>query len=230
MESVASGGSNPSGPTTVRITKIRKPELSEELAEVVGAFIGDGSMPLTNTNDYVIYISGNLQKDYQYLGYLKGLFKKLFELDTNFTTYPTTNTMWIKYCSINLCEFFIETFGFSYGPKGHIDIPDTIKSDLRLAKACIKGIFDTDGCVTVQRDGKYRYPLVKITTTSPPLARNLKELLLAMGLRPFICDKCSKNTPCYDVVVKGVEQVQRFSEVIGSNNPRNINRLAEILS
>jgi len=210
------------------IKEIKTPcEVDTRLAELVGAFIGDGTMPKPSNNDYLISISGNSEKDISYLMFLIKLFNELFDINMKIMKVSNENTAYIRFRSKRLCEFFITTFGFSYGPKDNIDIPEIIKSDKELSRACIRGLFDTDGCVTMQRMGKYNYPLVKISTSSYELACSTRDLLKSEGFNVFISRKNKEPRVVYDVVVKNIKQLNNFFSVIGSNNPRNIKKFIE---
>jgi DNA-binding transcriptional regulator WhiA len=201
--------------------KIVLPNINEELAEIIGAVIGDGTIPNSKNYNYALSIYGNANKDVEYINYLKNQFKKLFCIDMKIS-YAPNNSLYIRKGSKQLCEFFVNNLGFNYGPKTNIDIPNFIKTDETFSKMCIRGIFDTDGCMTVQKFSKYKYPLIKLTTKSHALACSLKDLLRTLTFNAFISIKKRKPNIIYDVVIKGFYQVEKFYSIIGSSNARNI--------
>lgn len=87
----------------------------------------------------------------------------------------------------------------------------------------MRGLFDTDGCITAQKDGKYCYPLVKICTKNQAFAKEIVTILAFLGIPAFICRKINMKNPAYDIVVRN-KNVQKFIDIIGSHNLKNIKK------
>jgi len=70
----------------------------------------------------------------------------------------------------------------SGGPKHvqQIGIPQWIKHDANLTKLCIKGLFETDGSVYVDRG----YTMASFTTIIPGLAYETHTLIQSLGFSP----------------------------------------------
>ena len=119
------------------------------------------------------------------------------------------------------------------GKKGEINIPEEIQNNSYLLLVCIRGIFDTDGCVALQRDRKYTYPFISISTTSKTLSQTVKENLIKIGFKPYICIdqiRIRRKMIRYAIRIKGKEQLRLWNDKIGSKNPRNLVKLETLVN
>lgn len=109
-----------------------------------------------------------------------------------------------------------------------VTIPTAISKDSKLLKACLKGLFDTDGCFTIK---KGYYPVITFTTASFNLALQVTSELRKLGIS---CSS-SYNQRRYDkrthnlsirneVNINGFKNTKSFYTIIGSNNPKMIDR------
>lgn len=203
--------------------------LSDELAELIGVHIGDGTMSCSKEAGAHVAYYGNLQKDLEYFGHLRGLIKGLFGIEANVKILESKSTVFILIYSKALCAFMNQCIGLPYGEKSKtIDVPLLVINSKKFCPCFISGLFDTDGCVFVQEG---RYPTLKISTASKRLAGTLKEMLEELGFTPFISKKNrNPDNPGYDVVVKGSENFDRWIKIIGSSNPRNLKNIEKIKS
>lgn len=124
------------------LKKIKIPKMSEQLAEFIGIYLGDGTL-----TKYFIRIFGDYRYDKKYFDYITYLVKSLFGLESKISKYK--NTIILTVLSQKLCYFLRNTFFLSYGNKikNQTTIPKCILNNERLLKACIRGLVDTDGCI-----------------------------------------------------------------------------------
>ena len=201
-----------------------KSKFSSELAEIVGIMFGDGCMSKKHNYTYRVNICLNLKKDLEYSFYIKKMFENY--LDIKLKKYISKNKSSIElYCySKKLCSIFNKKLKIPYSPKTNLSIPNYIKSDNKLLISFLRGLFDTDGCVTIQKDKGYRYVLIKISTKHELFANSLKQALNQLKIRSFICINRNKiGSTGYDVVVRHKNAI-KFFEIIGSNNQKNIKK------
>ncbi|MBT3691133.1 hypothetical protein HOG16_02725 [Candidatus Woesearchaeota archaeon] len=197
---------------------------SKELAELVGAIFGDGSMNNSVSKGFHLRLYGNLKKDKVYFEYLGELLKKLFGLrNVKISGHLADNTIRVRVCSRTLCEFLNNELEVPYSPKLDLKIPDWILNQNELFVCFIRGLFDTDGCVVFQKQDKYQYTLIKIACLKK-LAVELKNKLEEIEIRSYICKKGPNPRNC-DLVIRRSDSLNNWIEIIGSNNERNMTRL-----
>ena len=199
--------------------------MSEYLAELVGIHLGDGSLSLDNQYDYTVSYAGNLQKDEVFMNYINSLYFKLFNVKFNILLNHNTNSIELRLRSKLLYNFLSKILKIPSGKKNNLRIPDYIKNNKIYLTSFLRGLFDTDGCVTLQKDGKYNYLLAKISTKHKIFAYEISSSLKFLKIPSFVTTKSNKlNNKIfegYDIVIRN-KNVKSFFEIIGSKNPRNI--------
>lgn len=205
-----------------------------QLAEFFGILTGDGYIGKYGSN-YVIEIAGNKFKDKEYLeNHVSNLIYLLFNLKPNIYFRKDQNTMYAKIQSKLVLQYLISK-GFKMGFKGRIDIPSWVKNNNELMISFAKGLFDTDGCLSLKRKEGKLYPTLSIASKSD---------LLITGVRSFLMDKeissyfatykydnkmYKKPFIIYQVQVNGYKNVNSWFSLIGSENKRNISKFNDML-
>jgi len=203
--------------------------MSVELAELIGIHLGDGSINKSCKSTYTISYTGNLKHDKEYMFYINELFKKIFNAKLSISINKKKNSYELRIRSKSLCQFMNIYLKLPFGRKTNLKIPSYIKNDPIYLKAFLKGLFDTDGCVTIQRQGKYAYSLVKICTKSKKFADEISTSFHSLNIPSFICKKRWKDFIGYDVVVRN-RNIKKFFRIINSNNSRKIYKYHRILN
>jgi len=121
-------------------------QLNENVAELIGAIAGDGYIYRKNKK-YRIGFTGHPVTDLGYFEYLKQLIKQEWNKDGKIIN--RGNRIDIVINSKNACLFLTEELKIRYGEDKSLKfvMPDLIKNNEDLAKAFIRGVFDTDGTV-----------------------------------------------------------------------------------
>lgn len=117
----------------------------------------------------------------------------------------------------------LEQLGLKRGNKvlQQVEIPLWIQSNPLFLKACLRGLFDTDGGFYIHRRGPHRIHKAFgfcFTNHSFPLVNVFYESLLALGVRV-------KKTTSNKIYIYNFPDIQKFMNVIGSNNPKHTNKL-----
>ena len=196
--------------------------MTQNQVEIVGIMFGDGNITIRN-NTYVINITFNSKKDLEYIDYIKKLFFDEFQVILKTYTYPNKNAIILYFHSKVLVEYFIDILQIPLSPKKLDHIPTYILSNKLFLKSFIRGVFDTDGCVTFQKQGRYNYILIKICTANNIFAEDIKKALGILKIKSFICFKNSKFGIGYDIVVRN-KNADMFINFVGSSNFRNIKK------
>lgn len=197
--------------------EIKYPRKSSLLAEFIGIMLGDGGV----RNKYQITISYNWKQDKEYAKYIQKLVENLFGISSVRYTREELGSADIVVTSRNLIEF-LEKIGIKKGDKviNKIDIPDWIFGHEQYQIACLKGLFDTDGCVYHHKykvDGEwYSFTKIAFTSYSRPLCKAIFQILKNLNFNP----KLYGNR----VYLYRKAEVDRYFKEIGTHNPRYLKR------
>lgn len=201
-------------------TKISKPKLGHELAEFIGISMGDGSI-----SDYQVSISLNDEDDIEFIGYVAKVSESLFGIQPFIQKRKGSKCSCVVLSSIELVEFLVD-LGLPKGDKirAKLDIPDWILSDLDLSRACVRGLFDTDGSIFLEKHTingkKYAYPRMSFVSASEELRESVYQVYVDLGFNPKIRNNRSVNLERFTDIVK-------YFKIVGSSNEKHIRRYSK---
>jgi len=211
------------------LTKVKLPRtISIKTAELIGIHLGDGSLCKDKKNNYTILYCGNLKKDKEYMDYINNLLLNLFNVKFKILINSNSNSIVLRLRSKNLFYYYKNYLNIEDGLKKDLSIPSYIKNNDKFLKVFLRGLFDTDGCVTLQKYGKYKYLLIKICTKHQNFAKEIHSSLNILGIPSFITKKESNGFYGYDVVIRN-KNVKFFWSTIGSKNNRNIKKYKDLM-
>ena len=195
--------------------------ISEDLAEETGIHCGDGSM--NHYKSYVYSLEGHIKDDREYyINHIKNLYKKLYNIDVRLRDRINAGVFGFQLGSKGLVTFKSCRLGLPLGIKSNIKIPEIIrKSNNKVLAAFIRGFFDTDGGIYLERKNNKLYPRIKINNNSEIIMSELKELLrdnFKFNLGFW------KDNKSYVLVIRGENNFNKWMNLIGSNNPKNIRK------
>ncbi len=205
--------------------------LNQNVAELVGALIGDGYI-YRNNRKYQIGFVGHPITDKEYFEHLRVLILKEWNKEAKPVMRERALRMVIN--SKEIVNFLIEDLLIPYGKikSKTVIIPEQIKNNWDLAKHTIRGIADTDGSVfAVPKPRVKKYPSIEITTISKILAEQTKAILEERGFRVAkiwqfkskFKSKFSENVG-YRFGLNGKENVEKWVNEIGFSNPYKLQR------
>lgn len=188
-------------------------EVSPAVAEILGAYLGDGT--LTN---HVMRISASKNLDIYYLRYLYKQIAKIFGIQPNKIRYENgRNLAYLNISSINFVNYFKKTFGLKTGDKirNLSRIPEIILQKDSLAKSCLRGLMDTDGSIC----RRSTYMCLAFGSHNPVLLKQVKELGFRFGYfsHAFRVQTGSNSW----------KNIQRYFSEVGSSNLKHIIRFEE---
>jgi intein/homing endonuclease len=193
---------------------IRSPKPSKKLAEFVGIMIGDGTVA-----PYHIAITLNTITDNEYILFVASLAERLFGVKPKIYNRKGCKATDIVIHSKNIVEF-CKKIDLKQGDKlkHGLDIPMWVLKDRDFSKACIRGLFDTDGSLFEHNysvNGKrYSYLKLSFTSRSPVLIGRVLRTLVGLGFNT----KLRKNG--FELKIEDRGSVSKFMRVIGTSNPR----------
>jgi len=205
--------------------------ISEELAEEVGWHIGDGSMNFYNNQGKLkgIYqLRGHIEDDREhYLIRIKPIFKLLYNFDISLREMPSTRVFGFQIWNNELVNFK-QKLGLPLGKKLFVSIPEIFLENNNLKIAVIRGIFDTDGCIYLEKKNKKLYPRLQIATISLNLAEQIQQILVGLDIRAtkysWLANKDFNRQRAYLITVRGSEMFDRFMNIIKPANPKHIRK------
>ncbi len=203
--------------------KIKIPtKITPELGEEIGMQFGDGFLS-AKKYDYRLKGNPNNEKEY-YFDVIKPLFKELYNLDVNLKEFK--RSFGFEIYSKALWEFKVKVLGITPGKKYGIRFPEILKlNDKEILGAFLRGLFDTDGCVSFKSRYGYKnyYPTIEISLTSKNLIKDVAEILFMFGFNPgvFFNERYGR------IAIRGIEALRRYEEFIGWSSPKNLNKVNE---
>jgi len=112
------------------------------------------------------------------------------------------------------------------GEKSKISVPERLKvKDIKILCGLIRGLFDTDGCVSFQSRYGYDkyYPVISINLLSKNLIRDIGEILKMLGFNPCIYLDSEYGKIC----LYGLGSLMRYEKMIGWSSQKNLNKVLE---
>lgn len=195
--------------TLANTKQIKTPELNEELAELIGIYLGDGTL-----TKYFISISGDCRYDYPYFEYVSSLINSLFGIKTSIRREKRNNTLYLVVYSKELCSYLNKRFDLKYGDKirNKTGIPSKILNNPKLAKACLRGLIDTDGCVS--KSGNQMS--IRFSSYSEKILKQTEIIGKMLRIFTFSTGNHIGTTKWKNVL--------KYFELVGSSNLRHIVR------
>lgn len=212
--------------------------MTPELAELCGIHAGDGYLRKRQINKTELDISGNTEERKYYDDHVIPLINKVFNLNIKgrfFSRGTYGFVIWNKQIGPLLHEL-----GFPYGKKSKIvQIPESILKSENKELYCrfLRGLFDTDGCLTFQKrygknyilfKKKYNYyPVISISTVSEILSKQVSLVLDKLKIDHFIHDyqpKDIRDSYRYITVISGPDRLEKWMNLIGTKNPSKLSR------
>jgi len=212
--------------------------INEELAEMMGALIGDGCISRYKTKDgrvrtFLLY-SGHSDNDvYYYEKIVNPTFEK--EFGTGGRLYKRKNTKSLLFWVGNekAIAFFLG-LGFPLGKKSkNLRVMPSISKDTTLMKACIRGIFNTDGSIYRRYSKKYsghskvyaNYAVIQFKMKSKILLQQLRNFFKGINFNP---NRISKVNDVYVLRLTSQNDIHRFMFEFSINHPHHIKRYQSI--
>lgn len=194
---------------------IHIPQNSTALAEAIGIILGDGSI-----NRFQVSISISALVDREYADYIDILFRRLFKIDVA-RQRIRRNTIYLTLSSRNLVDY-LNNMGLKIGDKirNKLSIPKWILDNENCLKTCLRGLFDTDGCIYYHRHftrgREYNDIGWSFRNVNTNLLREFQNFLLKKGFK----SKMKEN----GVWIYNRHDIHRYFDEIGSSNPKHISK------
>ena len=211
--------------------------LTNELAYYIGIHVGDGCLNMykrktCNTTDYNLEYSGHAIDESEFhKDYIIPPIKELFNIDP-WTGIGKKTTIKTYFRSKAVFTFLSNVVGLPVGSKRDIEIPTLIKmSDLEIKKFFLKGLFDTDGCMTFKKARKQRhyYPSINLASQSKNLIEIVKIFLDYFGIPASASYDLNgvrngKVNTKHQIDIHGRDNVDKWFKEIGFNSSKHLTK------
>ena len=110
------------------------------------------------------------------------------------------------------------------GKKDGIRIPNLFLKNKECKLSVVRGVFDTDGCIYLEKKNGKLYPRVIIRTTSAELADQIKDIFKDFGMRAtsYVTKRRNKNwKSLISVEVRGIKESKKFFNIFEPHNPKH---------
>lgn len=191
---------------------------SEETAELLGILMGDGHL-----GQYQITMTTNSKTDIQHAVFVQKLFRRMLGVVASMKSKKGKHAVVVTVSSKN-ASMQLERLGMPKGNKMNAGmvIPAWVQRDLRYTKAFIRGLFDTDGCVYVDRHTYKKKTYVHagwtITSAADTFIDDIKRVLGILGFSP------TRRMTQKSVYLRKQDEIERYFDEIGTHNPKHLNR------
>jgi len=210
--------------------------ITEELAEDVGYHIGDGYMKErkeTRFHQYNFVYAGHSVEDKNYFEkILIPRKKRLFNINLHYRKYSkrTKKSIELVFNSKAILTFYRDVLKVRESPKINVKVPDFIFYSTALKKGFIRGLIDSDGCLTFLRKHKkvHYYPVIRFGTRDKTLFNDVKKIMNDLNFKfvAFRFEQIDKRTGKsyvgYRIELNGVLNLHKWLEDIGFNNQKHV--------
>ena len=182
--------------------------LNPDLAYLFGLLVGDGT--LTYRESFLLSAGDP---------WIAREFKRIMEEQFGYTPGVKSNEKDHIVSSIQIRQFLAAN-GLGYHPSWQKTVPQSIlQAPRELVIAFLQGLFDTDGTA------ENRYGNIRLSLSSKTLVRQVRMLLLNLGILASIQEKPTKHRTSYRLGING-EHAIRFHQMVGFRLPRKAARAA----
>tara|TARA_Y100000310_G_C20595324_1_gene770205 strand:- start:146 stop:769 length:624 start_codon:yes stop_codon:yes gene_type:complete len=203
-------------------------KLTPQLAELIGMHVGDGSLYKTNTG-LVWELRGDLKEKDYYEKHIVPLINNLFNINliSKFRNGGKNGVWGIQTCNKQVISTLFN-FKFKPGTKTYtVKVPEYIfNSNVKIKRAFIRGLFDTDGCLNFMRINNKKekdYPRIKFSFASKYLIDSLKLLLEEVGFKSYAWNHKKE----YSLCLAGKEKLLKWEKEIKPKNPKFLKKVNE---
>lgn len=189
------------------------PSHGSEFAEFIGICLGDGCI-----SGYQVSVTLNKHADSDYIPYVYDLMKKLFPgVRVSLIEKVKDHAIDVRLYSKTVVTFLQEMGIVSNRKK----IPAWIYEKESYKKACVRGLFDTEGSISFKKykskRGELYYKQLNFRNTNTEYMKLVRDVLLHLGLKPTMTLKKS-------LYISNQMAIDTFRHEIGFSNPKLSNK------
>lgn len=204
----------------------------EQLAEFVGIMLGDGHIGIYNTKfKDKIKVHRTLKvtldsRNKEYASYVSQLLSEVLLTEIHHSYKKTENAVDLATHKKELLDFALNDLGLAQSPKWNkMKIPEKYSSG-ELSLYVLKGLFDTDGCLSVFNNNGTSYSRIEIRLCPSPAQEQINKILNEYN---FIYTIQNLERGKSRIRISGKNQLQKWFNLIGSANPIHLNKAKKLI-
>ena len=202
------------------------------MAEFIGIMLGDGSIGIYNTKagnkikkHHVIKVTLD-SRNKQYINYVSNLMKEVLEVEPRLHFKKKENAVDICTFKKEKIDYILNKVGLKISPKwNNMEIPDNFMK-MELFPYLLKGLFDTDGSVTIFKNNGILYPRIEIRICPSPAQNQFINILNQLELN-YKIQKLDKGK--IRIRISGKDELKKWFNIIGSSNELYNKRASQFL-
>lgn len=206
-------------------------EMSSLLAEEIGLHLGDGTMNFYNKRGFY-QLRGHIKDDKEhYISRIFNIYQELFGIEVKLREMPSTGVYGFQIWSNRLVKFKSEMIGLPLGKKDDFSILSEIIGNLKFSISFLRGYFDTDGCLYLEKKNEKLYPRVEMASISEKFTLELREILTRLGYNPSYYKEKRQQKGWHDlyrIIIRGDEMVEKWFSEIRPANPKHIRKFNKL--
>lgn len=204
----------------------------ERLAEFIGIMLGDGSIGIYDTK------AGNKIKKHRvikvtldsrnknYIDYVYRLMGEILGVEPKIHYHKNENAVDIGVFRKERLDYILNEIGLKISPKwGRMEIPEKFMKEKNYPYL-LRGLFDTDGSVTIFNNNGIIYPRIEIRICPSPAQNQFIRIIEHLG---FIHKVQNLERGKIRIRISGVKELKKWFEIIGSSNSLYIKRAKRFL-
>ncbi|MEK6891405.1 MAG: LAGLIDADG family homing endonuclease [Nanoarchaeota archaeon] len=204
----------------------------DRIAEFIGVMLGDGSIGLYNTKagnkikkHHVVKVTLD-SRNKRYIEYVSNLMKEVLDVEPRIYFKKNENTADIRTFRRNKFEYVTNNLGLKLSPKWNtMEIPkDYMKDD--LYPFILRGLFDTDGSVTIFNNNGTKYPRIEIKICPSPAQDQFLDIIKKLNFN-YTVQNLDKGK--IRVRISGKNELEKWFKIVGSSNDNYLERMAPFL-
>ena len=183
-----------------------------KLVELIGIILGDGSIGVyPERGQYQLDIALNKIDEPQYVIHVINLMENIFNTEVNIVE-TSVKGVSLRVYRKNIIQFLLN-LGLEAGSKSkhQVSVPRFIYERKELIKASLKGLFDTDGSISIDSKSDLR---IRFTNCSKPLIEDFYELCLKLNIIPSPSFSYNSKRNSWQVMIAKKDSIKTFFTLI----------------
>jgi len=196
----------------------------QDLAELVGILLGDGSLSLKKNNPKSINrlkISFNSRDDREYIYYVRELLKNLFKVDPILKFRKNENTADLFIFKKEIIEYLVNIAGLKLSPKWNRALIPSKFTKNKLNLLVLRGYFDTDGSLVITNNNGTIYPRLEMKICPSPMQEQFIKILKEYDFK-FGSYSIGKGE--VRIQLNGKAQLEKWSKLVGFSNQKHLEK------